>query len=82
MRALADDGVRQPAAPVDPSHRISALDALRGLALFGVLANTGSFAEILAFRIQEATEGVTPLRTRHAASLAAIILRRSAANSL
>ncbi|SRR6266567_1317194 len=38
MRALADDAVRQPAAPVDPSHRISALDALRGLALFGVLA--------------------------------------------
>ena len=68
--------------PSSPPIEALADDAVRRPPAFGVLANTGSFAEILAFGIQEATEGGTPLRTHHATSLAAIMFRRSAANSL
>lgn len=38
MTACTDGDAREPAQPVDPSSRVSSIDALRGIALFGVLA--------------------------------------------
>ena len=38
MTAGTDGDAREPALPVDPSSRVSSIDALRGIALFGVLA--------------------------------------------
>ena len=38
MTASTDGEARAPALPLDPSSRVGAIDALRGIALFGVLA--------------------------------------------
>ncbi len=38
MTASTDGKGRDPALPLDPSSRVSSIDALRGIALFGVLA--------------------------------------------
>ena len=38
MTAQIDGEARDPALPLDPSSRVSSIDALRGIALFGVLA--------------------------------------------
>lgn len=38
MTASTDGEARDPALPLDPSSRVGSIDALRGIALFGVLA--------------------------------------------
>lgn len=38
MTASPDATAREPSLPVDPSSRVGSIDALRGIALFGVLA--------------------------------------------
>src|SRR5882757_10158025 len=38
MNAHTDRVAHEPALPLDPSSRVNSIDALRGIALFGVLA--------------------------------------------
>ena len=38
MTAATDGKANVPALPLDPSSRVSSIGALRGIALFGVLA--------------------------------------------